>query len=177
MITTNLRRFAASMLPALMFAGHAAAAGFTFTPTPSPRPVPAFQFLDGNGKPTSLQAMRGKVILLNVWATWCPPCVEEMPTLNKLQATLGGKDFVVVPLSIDKGGVFAVKSFYQENFIDHLAVDVDPTTRALDALRVLGTPTTILIDRQGREVARTLGPESWDEPAIEAQLKHYIDAR
>lgn len=177
MIASKLRVVAVAALGAMAFAGHAVAAGFTFTPTPNPRPVPAFQFLDGNGKPTSLQAMRGKVILLNVWATWCPPCVEEMPTLNKLQATLGGKDFVVVPLSVDKGGVFAVKSFYQENFIDHLAVDVDPTTHALDALHVLGTPTTILIDRQGREVARTLGPEVWDEPAIQAQIKHYIDAR
>ena len=177
MIASTLRRLATGTLGALFLAGHAFAAGFTFTPTPNPRPVPAFQYLDANGKPTSLKALRGKVILLNVWATWCPPCVEEMPTLNKLQAMLGGKDFEVVALSVDKGGVFAVKSFYQENFIDHLAIDVDPTTHALDALHVLGTPTTILIDRQGREVARTLGPEAWDQPEIVAQIKHYIAAR
>ena len=153
------------------------AAGFRFTPYPARHALPDVHFLDGAGKPTSLAAFRGKVVLLNVWATWCPPCVQEMPTLNALQRKLGGKDFAVVPLSVDRGGVFAVKSFYQENFIDHLPVYVDPTTRALDALHVLGTPTTILVDRKGREIARTLGPEDWNEPAVLAQLRHYIAQR
>ncbi len=151
-----------------------AAAAFRFTPYPAPRPVPPLSFLDGKGQPTSLAAFRGKVVLLNIWATWCPPCVREMPTLNKLQKLLGGKEFAVVPLSVDRGGLFAVKSFYQDNFIDHLPIYVDPTTKVLDQLDILGTPTTILIDKQGREVARTLGPQDWDQPSVIAQLRHYI---
>ena len=175
------RRFAAvvALTATAAFAGFApcgaqAATAFRFTPYPQPHPVPPLSFLDAQGKPTSLAAFRGKVVLLNVWATWCPPCVREMPTLNKLQELLGGKDFTVLPLSVDRGGVFAVRSFYQDNFTDHLPIYVDPTTKALDTLNILGTPTTILIDKQGREISRTLGPQDWDQPSVIAQLRHYM---
>lgn len=163
---------AASGAPAVLAAQ--AAGGFRFTPYPKPRALPPLSFLNAQDKPTSLAAFRGKVVLLNVWATWCPPCVKEMPTLNKLQELLGGHEFAVLPLSVDKGGVFSVQSFYQDNFIDHLPVYVDPTTQVLDRLDVLGTPTTILIDKQGREIARTLGPQDWDQPGVIAQLRHYM---
>ena len=163
-----------SLSAALGASAARAANGFHFTPYPQARALPALSFLDAQGKPTSLAAFRGKVVLLNVWATWCPPCVKEMPTLNKLQEVLGGKDFAVLPLSVDKGGVFAVQSFYQDNFIDHLPVYVDPTTKVLDGLNILGPPTTILIDKQGREISRTLGPQDWDQPSVIAQLRHYM---
>ena len=161
----------ASAVPAL-------AAGFTFTPYPTTKALPLSKvtFENAEGKTMTLADFKGKVVLLNIWATWCPPCVAEMPTLNKLQVMLGGKNFQVVPLSIDKGGRIAVKSFYDDNFIDHLPIYVDSTTRALDTLDILGTPTTILIDKQGREVARTLGPEDWDKPAVIAQIKRYMAA-
>lgn len=171
-------------LPLLLFcaltvalAAPARAADFRFAPFPAPRPLPDLHFVDGAGHPVSLADYRGKVVLLNVWATWCPPCVEEMPTLNKLQARLGGRDFAVLALSVDRGGAYAVQSFYQENFIDRLAVDVDSSAGALDALQVMGTPTTILVDRQGRELARTLGPENWDQPSVVAQIRSYMAAR
>ncbi len=175
----NRRRLSAAL--ALALAGPVldaplalAGGGFRFTPYPRPRKLPALSFLDGQGKPTSLAALRGKVLLLNVWATWCPPCVHEMPALNRLQKLLGGKDFAVVPLSVDRGGVFVVRSFYQDHFIDHLPVYVDPTTRVLDELEILGTPTTLLIDKQGLEVARVLGPQQWNQPGVIEQLRHYM---
>ncbi len=154
------------------------AAGFTFTPYPKAHTLPLSQvtFENAQGKPMNLADFKGKVVLLNIWATWCPPCVHEMPTLDKLQTLLGGKDFAVVPLSVDKGGVFTVKSFYDDNFIGHLPIYVDPTTHVLDTLNILGTPTTILIDKQGKEIARTMGPEDWDTPAVIAQIKRYIAA-
>jgi thiol-disulfide isomerase/thioredoxin len=124
----------------------------------------------------TLADFKGKVVLLNIWATWCPPCVHEMPTLDKLQKLLGGKNFAVVPLSVDKGGIYTVKSFYDDNFISHLPIYVDPTTQVLDTLSILGTPTTILINKQGEEIARTMGPEDWDKPAVIAQIKHYMAA-
>ena len=170
--------FLASLVTFLAPMAPADAAGFTFTPYPTSKPLPLAKvtFVNAQGKPMSLADFKGKVVLLNIWATWCPPCVQEMPTLNKLQTLLGGKNFEVVPLSVDKGGVFTVKSFYQDNFIDHLPIYVDATTHALDTLNILGTPTTILIDKQGREVARTLGPEDWDRPAVIAQIKRYMAA-
>ncbi|OZB55178.1 MAG: redoxin [Thiomonas sp. 14-66-4] len=169
---------AALLALGLALAAPAVAAGFTFTPYPTTKPLPLTKvtFENAEGKTMNLADFKGKVVLLNIWATWCPPCVEEMPTLNKLQVMLGGKDFQVVPLSIDKGGRIAVKSFYDDNFIDHLPIYVDPTTHALDTLNILGTPTTILIDKQGREVARTLGPQDWDKPAVVAQIKRYMAA-
>ncbi len=174
----RVRPAAALLLACLISMAPAFAAGFTFTPYPTSKPLPLSKvtFENAQGKPMTLADFKGKVVLLNIWATWCPPCVHEMPTLNKLQSMLGGKNFEVVPLSIDKGGIFTVKSFYQDNFIDHLPIYVDPTSHALDTLDILGTPTTILIDKQGREIARTLGPEDWDKPAVIAQIKRYMAA-
>ena len=87
----------------------------------SPRPLPNIQFENGQGEAMSLADFRGKVVLLNIWATWCAPCRREMPTLDRLQATLGGPDFQVVALSIDRQGVPAVQEFYEE------ATEVLPT--------------------------------------------------
>jgi thiol-disulfide isomerase/thioredoxin len=173
-----LRRAALTLGLAVACTPATLAAGFTFTPYPTAHRLPLSQvtFENAQGKRMSLADFKGKVVLLNIWATWCPPCVREMPTLDKLQKLLGGKDFAVVPLSVDKGGIFAVKSFYDDNFISHLPIYVDPTTQVLDTLNILGTPTTILIDKQGKEIARTMGPEDWDQPAVIAQIKRYMAA-
>lgn len=177
-LNPGLRRAAAVLTCCVALAPTGQAAGFTFTPYPHPHTLPLSQvrFENAQGKSMTLADFKGKVVLLNIWATWCPPCVREMPTLDKLEKRLGGQDFAVVPLSVDKGGVFTVKSFYDDNFINHLPIYVDPTTQVLDTLNILGTPTTILIDKQGKEVARTMGPEDWDQPAVIAQIKRYIAA-
>lgn len=176
---TSASKLAMVLVAALTIAQQpvsAADAPQSFAVNETPAAVPDIRFEDGGGKPRTLADFRGKVVLLNIWATWCPPCVREMPTLDKLQKQLGSKDFAVVPLSVDKGGIYTVKSFYDDNFIGNLPIYVDPTTRALDTLSILGTPTTILIDKQGKEVARTMGPEDWDQAAVIAQIKHYMVA-
>ncbi|MFZ5490111.1 MAG: TlpA family protein disulfide reductase [Thiomonas sp.] len=173
-----MRRASAAIVFCLACAPASWAAGFTFTPYPTAHKLPLSQvtFENAQGKRMTLADFKGKVVLLNIWATWCPPCVHEMPTLDKLQKRLGGKNFAVVPLSVDKGGIYTVKSFYDDNFIGHLPIYVDPTTQVLETLSILGTPTTILISKQGEEIARTMGPEDWDQPAIIAQIKHYMAA-
>ena len=105
-------------------------------------------------------------MVLNVWATWCVPCRKEMPTLDRLQARLGGKDFLVVALSIDRKGVEAVRGFYQEVGVENLAIYVDPSGKGSHALAIPGVPTTLLIDREGREVARKMGEAKWDSPEM-----------
>ncbi len=177
-LTLTLRRVGMSLALSALSIPATWAAGFTFTPYPSAHTLPLSQvtFENGQGKHMTLADFKGKVVLLNIWATWCPPCVHEMPTLDKLQKLLGGKNFAVVPLSVDKGGIYTVKSFYDDNFIGHLPIYVDPTTQVLDTLNILGTPTSILIDKQGKEIARTMGPEDWDQPAVIAQIKHYMAA-
>ena len=130
----------------------------------SPRPLPELAFEDGKGKPVTLADFRGRTVLLNVWATWCPPCREEMPSLDRLQKALGGPAFEVVALSIDAGGAPVVKRFYDEIGIRSLAIYVDRGMRAAGQLATPGVPTTLLIDPQGRELGRHAGPAQWDSP-------------
>ncbi|GAA0560111.1 TlpA family protein disulfide reductase [Halomonas salifodinae] len=131
-----------------------------------PREVSEISFEDSNGTSLTLADFEGKQILLNIWATWCGPCREEMPTLDALQAELGGTDFEVVALSIDRKGIEVVNEFYQEVGIEHLAPYVDPTGMASADLGAVGIPTTLLLDRQGREIGRLVGEAEWDTPEM-----------
>jgi len=143
----------------------------------SPRAVPEVTFEDGDGRTLSLADFRGKVVLLNIWATWCAPCRREMPTLDRLQAELGGPDFEVVALSIDRKGLPAVKEFYEEIGLETLPIYVDQSGSAQRALRVLGIPTTLLVDRDGNEIGRLAGPAEWDSPEMVAFLRSYLEQR
>jgi thiol-disulfide isomerase/thioredoxin len=127
-----------------------------------PRPLPEIIFTDADNRALSLTDFRGRVVLLNIWATWCVPCRKEMPSLDRLQARLGNGDFIVIPLSLDRQGVPAVKGFYREVGVEKLGIYVDPSSRASHDLGVPGVPTTLLIDREGREVARKMGEAAWD---------------
>lgn len=140
-----------------------------------PVPIPAVAFTDGDGKPLNLADKRGKVVLLNIWATWCPPCVREMPSLDRLQARFGGSDFEVVAVSEDRGGAAIVSAFYKRLGLTSLAQYLDPDSSVSRAFNVLGLPTTILIDRDGNEVGRVAGPVEWDSDAAGALVRHYID--
>ena len=140
----------------------------------TPRPLPEIAVADGEGKVGALSDLRGKVVLLNIWATWCLPCRKEMPTLDRLQGLLAGPDFEVVALSIDRKGAAAVRKFYSEIGIQHLAVRTDAKAEAPSALNTVGVPTTLLIDRQGREIGRLVGPAEWDSPEMIAFLKRKL---
>ncbi|MCF1506005.1 TlpA family protein disulfide reductase [Afifella sp. H1R] len=132
-------------------------------------------FEDSEGNSVSLADFRGKAVLLNVWATWCPPCREEMPSLDRLQAELGGPDFEVVPLSIDRNGLDAVRPFFAEIGIENLDIYLDQPAASMKALNVLGLPTTLLIDSSGRELQRWAGPKEWDSPEVIAEIRGYLD--
>lgn len=144
--------------------------GQRFTRWHTPRELPLFSFDDATGKTLTLADFRGRVVLLNIWATWCPPCREEMPSLDRLNAKLGGPNFEVIALSIDRNPV-SVSQFYDEFGIRTLNHYVDPTTRASDILRAPGIPTTLLIDREGHEIGRAMGPAAWDSPQVEGIIK------
>ncbi len=131
-----------------------------------PRPLPNLQFVDADNTPRSFADFRGRAVLLNVWATWCPPCRAEMPALDRLQTALGSPEFEVVALSIDRGGLAAVKPFFDELDLRALRVYVDASAEALGKLDASGLPLTLLVDRQGRERWRLLGPAPWDRADI-----------
>lgn len=146
-----------------------------FVRKPEPVAVPNLEFVDGTGAPKSLKDFKGKTVLLNLWATWCAPCREEMPALDRLQAEMGGDNFEVVALSVDRGGIKASQQFLDKIKIKSLTTYVDATGKATKPLHVIGMPTTLLIDKEGREIGRLVGPAEWDSPAakklIEASLR------
>jgi thiol-disulfide isomerase/thioredoxin len=154
------------MLLALSLPTTAAEPPQKFAVHEAPIPVPEIDFEDSTAQPRTLADFRGKVVLLNIWATWCVPCRKEMPTLDRLQAKLGGPDFEVVALSIDRAGPDAVRKFFTEVGIEHLALNIDASSKAMFRLGVFGLPTTLLIDRDGMEVGRLIGPAEWDSPEM-----------
>ncbi|HEX2840604.1 TlpA disulfide reductase family protein [Hyphomicrobium sp.] len=131
----------------------------------APEPLADVNFVDGTGAAKTLKDFRGKMILLNLWATWCAPCREEMPSLDRLQAELGSEKFEVVALAVDRTGAEAAKKFLNETGVKSLKLYADPTTRSGSALKAVGMPTTILIDADGREIGRLPGPAEWDSEA------------
>lgn len=134
-----------------------------YIPAREVKMAPAVQFLNEEGERLTLEKFRGKVVVLNMWATWCAPCIHEMPTLDRLQQQLEDVDVVVVALSIDSGGASVVRTFFDEHGIGNLDVYVDPTMRAQAGFNVIGLPTTIIIDKEGRERGRIVGPAEWDD--------------
>lgn len=136
-----------------------------------PKPVPPLAFVDGEGGRVDLDAFSGKLVLLNLWATWCGPCVKEMPSLDRLQAQLGGDAFQVVALSLDRGGRGVVEPFYQKTGVSHLALYLDPGSASMQALGLRGLPTTLLVDGEGRELGRVEGAVEWDSPEVVAFLR------
>jgi thiol-disulfide isomerase/thioredoxin len=135
-----------------------------FKPATEARPAPAISFADGAGKSLTLADFRGKVVVLNLWATWCTPCIAEMPMLDRLQQELGDEGVVVLALSIDRGGSKAVTDFYERTGVRNLGVYVDPSMRVTTDLGAPGLPTTLLIDPEGTELGRVIGPMEWDSP-------------
>jgi thiol-disulfide isomerase/thioredoxin len=132
------------------------------------------QFQDASGKVLTLADFRGRVVLLNIWATWCGPCRKEMPALDRLQAKLGGPGFQVLALSIDRSPD-RIQPFFDEIGIKNLSIYTDRSSAAMATLDVVGVPTTLLIDREGREIQRWVGPVEWDSPEIEAVIGRQLD--
>jgi thiol-disulfide isomerase/thioredoxin len=150
-------------------------AGFVVrTPTVE---VPELAFIDGKGEARTLKDFKGKVVLLNLWATWCAPCRKEMPALDKLQAELGSKAFEVVALSVDRSGPDGARKFLDSIGIKHLTLYADPTARMASTLKAIGMPTTLLIDAEGRELGRLTGPAEWDSADAKALINAAINAR
>ena len=126
--------------------------------------MPELVFFDGTGKQRSLSEWRGQVVLLNLWASWCGPCRKEMPSLAALQRRFGSKDFEVVAISVDRGGAKVAQQFLEETQSRLLRLYVDPSAKSIETITALGLPATVLIDREGKEIGRLLGPADWTSP-------------
>ena len=147
-----------------------------FVVRPQPVDVPAFAFEGSGGVEQTSAGLKGKVVLLNIWATWCVPCREEMPQLNALQSELGGSDFEVVAINIDKGGPDKAKAFLAETGASNLTPYFDPTGKLFAKLKAVGMPTTLLLNADGQEMGRLVGPADWASPEAKAIVEAALDA-
>lgn len=126
----------------------------------------ALEFRDLDGSAQSLGRFQGKWIVVNFWATWCAPCREEMPSLEALQAELGGEDFAVLTIASGRNPPPAIDKFFAEIGVETLPKLRDDRMALARAMGVMGLPVTVLIDREGNEVARLIGDADWaSEPA------------
>ncbi len=145
---------------------------FTLFDPPVPAPPEAFAALDG--APVRLADFKGRVVVLNFWATWCAPCVREMPSLDRLQAALEDRDLAVLAVSIDRGGAKVIRPFAKRLGLERLGLYHDPKGALFKAFGVTGLPTTFLIDRRGQIVGAYPGAAEWDEPEARALIEHYL---
>ncbi len=147
-----------------------------FTALARPLPAPALAFTTRDGTPTRLADFKGRLILVNLWATGGGPCVQEMPALDRLQAQLGDR-LTILAISEDRQGDAAVAPFLDKNRIRNLAIYLDPKAAATNAFGVDGLPTSFLISREGAILGKEEGGAAWDAPAMVATLERYIDAK
>jgi len=142
----------------------------------TPRALADFSFADERGGAVRLADFRGKVVLLNLWATWCTPCRKEMPALDRLEAKLGGADFAVLAISIERGGAEKVRAFYGETGVTSLPIYIDEQGEASAAVRSPAIPTSVLVARDGREIGRLYGAAEWDGPTAVDFIRQRIAA-
>ncbi|WOI56364.1 TlpA disulfide reductase family protein [Palleronia sp. LCG004] len=133
----------------------------------TPAAASSAAFFDADGEGRTLEEYRGKYVLVNFWALWCAPCLDEMPSLDALQAELGGETFEVVPLAVWRNPMPGIEEFFEAQEIEHLPVLLDPDREVSGEMGVDALPITVLLDPEGREVARMRGDADWaSEEAI-----------
>ena len=136
--------------------------------------APDFTLENMQGEKVNLADLRGKVVIVNFWATWCAPCIREVPSLDRLQAELGPEGLQVVAVSVDRAGAEIVGPFLAELGVTRLDILLDPKFRSARAFSISGLPATFVIDPEGRLVGGLEGPAEWDSPDALALLRYYL---
>lgn len=143
---------------------------------PAPQAVATAPYAKADGGTATLSEHKGKIVLLNFWATWCAPCRKEMPMLSELQAEFGGADFEVITIATGKNDPAAMARFFSEIGVSNLPLHTDANSAVAREMGVLGLPATVLIARDGTEVARLLGDADWASDSAKDILKTLIAA-
>lgn len=146
----------------------------TFVFKDAPMALPEVSFNDGTGKKRSLKEWRGKVVLLNLWATWCGPCRKEMPHLDQLKQELAGDNFDVVAVSVDRGSPEKSRKFLTEVKATTLKLFHDPAAQLGFTLKAIGMPTTLLINAKGEEIGRLVGPAEWHSEDAKRLIRAHL---
>ncbi|WP_245845245.1 TlpA family protein disulfide reductase [Pseudothioclava arenosa] len=137
----------------------------------APLDLPDVPFLDAGGAEQRLSDHKGKVLLVNFWAVWCAPCRAEMPSLDRLQAEMGGEDFEVIAIATGRNPPPKVARFLEEVGVTNLPLYTDAQQKLARTMGIAGLPVSVLIDREGREAARLIGEAAWDAPEAKAVIE------
>lgn len=146
-----------------------------FTWHEEPRDIPDLVFIAKDGARTPITDFRGRTLLINLWATWCAPCLLEMPMLDSLANATAGPGFEIIALNQDRGGLETASPFWQEHGFTGLSLYLDDGLTSGRALAARGLPLTILIDSEGRERARLEGLATWDDPEVIAYFSAFTN--
>ena len=145
-----------------------------FIPATPPQPAPEAAFTDLDGKPAGLADFKGKPAVVNLWATWCQPCLKEMPSLQRLQAQFDGK-LTVAAVSEDRAGAKVVAPFVVEKGLQKLTIYLDPKSDLGHAINMRGLPTSLVLDAEGKVVGRVEGGAEWDSEKMLSVLKPLLE--
>ncbi len=140
----------------------------------APKPAGTVDFMTFDGAPLNLSDWQGKWVVLNFWATWCAPCRKEMPMLSDLQTELGGESFEVVTIATSRNPPAKMKAFFDEIGVDNLPLHRDPKSSLARQMAVLGLPVTLILNPDGKEVARLTGDADWSSESAKAVLAALI---
>src|SRR5262249_2017257 len=127
---------------------------------------------DANGQTVQLADYRGRFVVLNLWATWCGPCITELPALARAQAALAHDNVAVIAVDLEKKDAASIAQFLKAHGVETLPVSIDANLTMMRTFSAYGLPLTILFDRAGREIGRASGPQKWDDPEAVAYLRH-----
>ncbi len=148
--------------------------GFPFVAADPPAPAPETPFMGADGAPVKLADFRGRLVLANFWATWCAPCVRELPSIARLRRAVPDPGFEALLVSIDRKGAAAYLPFLEKHGIEGLALAGDPRGALLRAFRLPGVPATVLVRPDGKVAGRLLGPAEWDTPEALALVRRLL---
>jgi thiol-disulfide isomerase/thioredoxin len=140
-----------------------------------PKPAPELKFKDLDGRMHDLAELRGKVVLINFWATWCPPCRREMPSMERLAQTLKGKPFVALAVDVGEDADTIETFISQLDTTLSFPILLDTRGHSMKAWKVAGLPTTFLVDKQGRIVASAIGGREFDHPEIVKKIRELLE--
>lgn len=148
-----------------------------FSPFDPPLPTPNEDFQDALGAQVNLADFKGQVVILNFWASWCAPCVAELPTLDRLQADLADTGLKVVAVSLDRDGIKKAAPFFRRTGVKNLKLYTDRMSDLFQELKASALPTTYLLDREGKVVSFYVGATDWSSDWVKAALKKYLDPK
>lgn len=147
-----------------------------FVASNPPYPVPETPFISADGQTIKLVDLGGRLVMLNFWATWCAPCVRELPSIDNLRRAVKDPNFKILPISIDRGGAKIYRPFLDKLGIRDLVSASDPSAKLLRAMKSPGIPVTVLISPDGLVLGRLIGDAEWDTDAAKALIQHYLGA-